>query len=118
MQVDHRIPYEVAGDDEIGLHPDNFMLLCALANRAKSWSCENCDNWKAIQDTEICRTCYWENPEEYSHISMRQIRRLDLIWKGNNVAQYEKIRSIAASTGKTIPDFVKEVIRRRLTEDS
>ena len=38
LQIDHRIPYEVAGDTkDSNLH--NFMLLSVSANRAKSWSC-------------------------------------------------------------------------------
>lgn len=118
LQVDHRIPYEVTGNDDIDLHRDNFMLLCASANRAKSWSCENCDNWKKNKDPKICKTCYWAFPEEYSHISMRQIRRLDLIWEGDSVAQYEEIKSAAASNGVTMPDFVKDAIRKQLKKDS
>ena len=53
LQVDHRIPYEVAGNYGDNLHPDNFMLLCASANRAKSWSCENCKNWSETQERLI-----------------------------------------------------------------
>ena len=118
LQVDHRIPYAVSDNDDAGLHPDNFMLLCASANRAKSWSCENCDNWKKIRDPKICRECYWAFPEEYSHISMQQIRQLDLIWEGDSVAQYEKVKSVAASAGITMPNFVKDAIRRQLKKDS
>ncbi|HWP91357.1 MAG TPA: HNH endonuclease [Thermodesulfobacteriota bacterium] len=33
LQIDHRVPYEVAGDIS-GLNPDDFMLLCGSANRA------------------------------------------------------------------------------------
>jgi hypothetical protein len=34
LQIDHRVPFEVDGEPE--LEPDNFMLLCGSANRAKS----------------------------------------------------------------------------------
>ena len=48
LQIDHRIPFEIAGDnDDLSDNIDEYMLLCASANRAKSWSCENCANWKA-----------------------------------------------------------------------
>jgi len=43
LQVDHRIPYEIGGEqneEEI----DCFMLLSPSANRAKSWTCEHCPN--------------------------------------------------------------------------
>ena len=42
LQIDHRVPYEVGGDDKSEtLNPDDFMLLSGSANRAKSWSCEH-----------------------------------------------------------------------------
>ena len=117
LQIDHRIPYEVAGDDNAP-HPDDFMLLCGSANRAKSWSCEHCDNWRKTRDPTICRSCYWVYPEDYSHVAMRQIRRLDLIWEGNSVSQYERIRESAAAYGVPLPDFVKEIIRRQIADDT
>lgn len=43
LQIDHRIPYEVGGEPDI-MSPDDFMLLGGSANRAKSWSCQHCDN--------------------------------------------------------------------------
>ncbi len=43
LQIDHRVPYEIAGESG-SLTPDDFMLLCGSANRAKSWSCEHCEN--------------------------------------------------------------------------
>lgn len=48
LQIDHRVPYEVAGD--VGGQPsaDDFMLLSGSANRAKSWSCEHCENWQNL----------------------------------------------------------------------
>jgi len=59
LQIDHRIPYEVGGDgDGSELDPEDFMLLSGSANRAKSWSCEHCENWNKIKDQKICLTCY------------------------------------------------------------
>jgi hypothetical protein len=59
LQIDHRIPFEVAGDlANVNLDPDEFMLLCGSANRAKSWSCEHCVNWLEQKDAHICRSCY------------------------------------------------------------
>ena len=118
LQIDHRIPYEVAGDHGNATHPDDFMLLCGSANRAKSWSCEHCDNWKRIRNSAICRSCYWAYPENYTHVAMRQIRRLDLIWEGDGIAQYDRIRESAESYGVPMPDFVKEIIRRQIADDT
>lgn len=113
LQIDHRVPYEVAGDSD-ELKAEDFMLLCGSANRAKSWSCEHCENWKSIKDKNICLSCYWAVPENYQHVAMRQIRRIDLIWQGNETAQYEKLKSDAVKAGLEIPQFVKEVLAKAL----
>jgi len=115
LQIDHRVPYEVDGNDEAGtLNPDDFMLLCGSANRAKSWSCEHCENWTAKKDKKICLSCYWAYPEDYSHVAMRQIRRLDLIWEGDDVTSYDRLKEDAAAYGASLPEFVKEIIRKQL----
>lgn len=46
LQIDHRVSFEVAGDDADNMYdPGDYMLLSGSANRAKSWSCEHCANW-------------------------------------------------------------------------
>jgi hypothetical protein len=113
LQIDHRIPYEVGGDGENDKpDPEDFMLLSGSANRAKSWSCEHCENWNNTRDRMVCLTCYWAYPENYSHIAMRPIRRLDLIWQGEEVETYEKLKTEAASVDKGIPLFVKEILEK------
>ncbi|MCQ2771586.1 MAG: HNH endonuclease [Clostridia bacterium] len=62
LQVDHRIPYEIGGEqDENNI--DCFMLLSPSANRAKSWTCEHCPNW-VRKDPAMCEKCIWAHPEE------------------------------------------------------
>lgn len=115
LQIDHRIPYEVGGDGEgTELNPEDFMLLSGSANRAKSWSCEHCENWNNIKDRTICLICYWAYPENYSHIATRQIRRLDLVWQGKEIDIYEKFKAEAHSLAKEIPSFVKEILEREI----
>jgi hypothetical protein len=116
LQIDHRVPFEVGGEPE--LKPENFMLLCGSANRAKSWSCEHCENWKAIKDKSICLSCYWAYPENYTHIAMRQVRRIDLLWQENEVEIYEELKEQAGKLDKDITEFVKEVIERELSTNS
>ncbi len=119
LQIDHRVPYEVAGEDKAAaFDPEEFMLLCGSANRAKSWSCEHCENWTARKDAKVCLSCYWAYPESYSHVAMRQIRRIDLIWEGDEVAQYDQLKDDATACGATVPDFVKEIIRRNIETKS
>ena len=116
LQIDHRVPFEVDGEPD--LEPENFMLLCGSANRAKSWSCEHCDNWSGVKDKSICLSCYWAYPENYAHIAMRQVRRVDLLWEGNDVEIYETLKQRAIDLEKEIPEFVKEIIERELGIDS
>lgn len=113
-QIDHRIPYGVAGDISGQPSAEDFMLLSGSANRAKSWSCEHCENWQNRKKREICLSCYWAYPEEYSHIAMRPVRRVDLLWQGDEVTQYDRLRKDAHIAGKPIPQFVKEIVERAL----
>ena len=58
LQVDHRVPYEVAGDVSDDWVVDEYMLVCGSCNRAKSWSCEHCINWNkdTIQQLTISKS--------------------------------------------------------------
>lgn len=113
LQIDHRVPYEISGEaDE--LRVEDFMLLCASANRAKSCSCEHCANWDDAKDRGICLSCYWAFPEQYHHVAMRQVRRLDLIWQDTEITAYERLQADAGQAGKTLPEFVKEILAKTL----
>ncbi|MCL4502236.1 MAG: HNH endonuclease [Deltaproteobacteria bacterium] len=115
LQIDHRIPYEVAGDDPGNMNdPNSYMLLCGSANRAKSWSCEHCVNWLELKKVEICQKCYWAYPENYEHIAMRQIRRVDIIWSEDEVNIYEKLKKRTQELQKDIPEFIKDIIKEHL----
>ena len=118
LQIDHRIPFEIAGDNgNLSGGIDEYMLLCASANRAKSWSCENCPNWKEKQIT-FCQTCYWAFPESYNHIATRDIRRLDLLWAEEEVAEYEILLEEAAKVQEEAPEYVKKVLRSHFKNKS
>jgi hypothetical protein len=114
LQIDHRVPYEVGGEPEGEFNPNDYMLLSGSANRAKSWSCEHCENWKGRKEANVCLSCYWAYPENYSHVAMRQIRRVDLMWEGKEVSNYERLKADAAAAGQAIPDFVKTILAKAL----
>ncbi len=114
LQVDHRIPYEISGDDDFEDRDTSaYMLLCGSCNRAKSWSCEHCPNWEE-KETTICQSCYWASPETYKHISLREERRVEIVWHGDEVECYERLCEKAAKNDMQIPDFVKMIIERHL----
>lgn len=110
-QIDHRVPFEIAGDDgSLSEDISEYMLLCASANRAKSWSCENCPNWQK-KDIATCQSCYWAYPESYTHIATRDIRRLDLLWSGEEIADYDRLVEEAEKVQDEAPEYVKNVLR-------
>lgn len=118
LQIDHRVPFEIAGDyGNLSENVDEYMLLCASANRAKSWSCENCPNWKD-KDISACQSCYRAYPESYTHIAKRDIRRLDLLWSGEEVADYELLVEEAARVQEEAPEYVKKVLRSHFKRKS
>ena len=115
LQIDHRIPFEVAGDNEENMDdPASYMLLSSSANRAKSWSCEHCANWQETKDPAICRRCYWAYPGDYDHIAMRQARRVDILWSGEEVAAYDRLKKRTIELQKDIPKYIKEIIEKHL----
>ena len=112
LQIDHRVPYEVEGNPEDGLGIADYMLLCRSCNRAKSWSCEHCRNWTTDRSVDVCKTCYWADPEDYKHVALRLIRRLDVTWTDAEVPEYERLVRLSKYAKKDLPDFVKECLRR------
>lgn len=117
LEIDHRIPFEVIGDDAENMDdPDAYMLLSASANRAKSWACEHCENWRELKKSDICRRCYWAFPEEYDHVAMREVRRVDILWSGGDVAVYDKLKEKTLESQKELPEYVKLLIERYLKE--
>ena len=111
LQIDHKIPYEIGGDIAKNREIKNYMLLCASCNRAKSWSCEHCDNWQNDKNADSCLLCYWGNPAKYSHIALKEMRRMDLQWEGEEVKIYDAIKAITDSKNIELPDFVKQIIK-------
>ena len=112
LQIDHRVPYQVAGDVTGEPDPAEFMLICGSCNRAKSWSCEHCRNWTTDHDPRICNTCYWASPVKYAHIALRVVRRLDVVWTEEEVPDYEHLLRLSKTAKEELPDFVKAVLRR------
>jgi 5-methylcytosine-specific restriction endonuclease McrA len=118
LQIDHKIPYEVAGETKgLKRDPSEYMLLCSSCNRAKSWSCEHCPNWLEDKVPEICSTCYWGNPDDYTHIALREVRRVDILWHENEVQTYEKLKKMARRNRVRVPLYVKKIIEKHFEKD-
>ncbi len=110
LQVDHRIPYEIGGEPEDSASAI-FMVLCGSCNRKKSWSCEHCPNWSEKRDPEVCIGCYWTGSDAYTHIATEQQRRADLVWRQDEVGDYERLRQKARRAAEAVPEYIKRVMR-------
>ena len=110
LQVDHRVPYEIGGEhDEKNI--DYYMLLSPSANRAKSWTCEHCDNWNK-KDVSFCLKCFWAHPENYEHVAGKYEKIISLIFTGDEIQDYEKL--VALSGEKTAQETIKEILHKYL----
>lgn len=111
LQIDHRVPYEVSGDGSGEENPEAFMLLDASSQRAKSWSCEHCRNFTELLAPETCETCYWSYPESYKHVAMSQERRVDIVWSGAEVADYDALEARAKGSGIPVSLLIKRTLK-------
>jgi hypothetical protein len=105
LQADHRVPFRIAGDSK-ELNLDEFMPLCASCNRAKSWTCEHCPNWE-LRDKEMCASCLWSSPDDYTHVAGTAERRLAVAFQGDEVYIFDEIRGAASAAGIPLGDWVK-----------
>ena len=117
LQIDHQIPYQVGGDFNSERKICDFMLLCSSCNRAKSWSCEHCNNWNEEKASEICLSCYWGTPEKYTHIAGKEVRRMDIQWSGEEIKYYDAMKLIAERNNIELPEFVKEIIVEKANQN-
>lgn len=110
LQVDHRIPYEIGGEyDENDI--DCYMLLSPSANRAKSWTCEHCENWER-KDSSFCLHCFWAYPENYDHVAGKYEKIIPVIFTGNEIEDYYKL--IELSGKEKAQEVIKRILHKHL----
>lgn len=111
LQVDHRVPYEIGGEQDTD-NVDCYMLLSPSANRAKSWTCEHCENWKN-KNADFCVKCFWAHPENYTHIAGREERQIIITFTGNEIEDYNKLISLVGTdkAEETIKNLIEEYIK-------
>lgn len=112
LQVDHRVPYRVAGEVDDMSDKSRFMLVCRSCNRAKSWTCEQCPNID-IKDNDMCLSCYWVNPENYIHIATRSERRLDIVWSDAEITDYDKL---VTESDEDIRSYIKRLLKQHIND--
>jgi hypothetical protein len=111
LQIDHRIPYQIAGESK-DAGEEIFQVLCGSCNRKKSWACEHCPNFLQRKDAQVCRTCYWFGSESYAHVAMVEERRTDLIWVGRSEADVaDRLGREARKLGKKPAEHIKDILK-------
>jgi hypothetical protein len=112
LQVDHRIPYQVAGES-MGIGDNVFQVLCGVCNRKKSWACEHCSNVLTRKDVSVCQSCYWSGSDSHAHVATVQERRTDLIWVGKPETDVaDKLSREAKAIGKKPTEYIKDILKR------
>lgn len=66
---------------------------------------------------EHCHTCYWAYPEDYAHIAMRDIRRIDVVWTEGEVEDYERLKRKTIELQQDIPSYVKEIVKKDIDNE-
>jgi hypothetical protein len=110
LQVDHRVPYEIEREqDERNL--ECYMLLSPSANRAKSWTCEHCINWKH-KNISFCFKCFWTHPEDYEHIAGKQQRIISIVFTGDEIEDYKRLIEISGL--ENAQNVIKTILHKHL----
>lgn len=104
LQADHRVPFHIGGDPDV-FDTRYFMPLCGSDNRAKSMSCETCPNWE-LRNVATCKTCYWHDPENYTHVATVDERRLTVIARGVDIFTMDALKAEADASGMTLGELV------------
>ena len=53
-------------------------------------------------------------PENYTHIAMRPVRRLDIMWTGDDVEVYDRLKKKTEELQQEMPAYVKKIIEKNL----
>jgi len=87
-------------------------VLCGSCNRKKSWDCEHCQNWLHEKNPDVCRHCYWAEPTGYTHVAMHQQRRAELVWIGDEVRDFDRLKGDAERNGISVPQHIKHILKK------
>jgi hypothetical protein len=111
LQVDHRVPYEIGGEQD-NTNIDCYMLLSPSANRAKSWTCEHCPNWK-VKNVDFCMTCFWAHPENHTHVAGQEQRQIIITFTGDEIKDYNQLIEMVGTENaeKAIKEMINQFVK-------
>ena len=61
--------------------------------------------------SEYLSDVFWAYPEEYQHVAMVAIRRADVVWTGDEVADYHRLAERAGEVGVSVAELLKQLGR-------
>ena len=53
------------------------------------------------------------SPEKYEHVTMEDARRLDILWQGKEVMDFDEMRKVASKEEIELPVYVKRALKAR-----
>jgi hypothetical protein len=114
LQIDHRIPFRVSGDNPENLVVDRFMLLSASSQRAKAMACKRCRN---MSEGVLghCRSCYWASPEGYDHVELTKAKITIIVWNEEDEDLLSSLTLSSARNNKNTSDEIKAALRAAIT---
>jgi hypothetical protein len=111
LQTDHRIPYEL----QVMSHQSKriLMALCCFVARVIERNHGHANIGSIGKKKKIlpfAKNVIGGSPENYLHIALRSIRRLDIHWEEHEIKSYDRIKALADREKTSLPDFVKKVL--------
>ncbi len=111
LQIDHRVPYQVAGES-LKDNQSPYMVLCGSCNRRKSWVCEHfCANFATAKRVGVCKECYWADPNNHKHVATEKVRRVDIAWRGEECWEYDGFAARCRKDSISVADGLKKMLK-------
>ena len=63
-----------------------------------------------LSPSRLASPCFWAFPENYTHVALEEVRRLDLEWRADEVAAFDRLKARAEQQGLTVQALVKHLL--------
>jgi phenylpyruvate tautomerase PptA (4-oxalocrotonate tautomerase family) len=54
-------------------------------------------------------------PKNYLHVALQEVRRTDILWSGEEIQAYERLKKAAQANSHPIPEYIKKIVNKHLT---
>ena len=63
---------------------------------------------------EVCQTCYWAVPDSLTHIALETVTSLEVVWKDDEISEYDYLAKLAEDAEKDISNLVKDQLHKHV----